>query len=240
MKHTLMIVLCSTAAILISGCGKPPTGTVASWSGGGDGSDRLGRNNGTLVNVTLTDDLAGQAFHFNGTNSFIQIPDSADLKPKNITVEAWVKFDVQETPNANSPGLQVIVLKLNSRDPRQGNFTGYSLCKNGNHFTFCIGSPGGEQVMADSKTVTQVGVWYHLAGTYDGKDLKLYVNGVQDGSAQAGFPLDVGTRPLFIGTSGEWFDGKLQGDVNGVTIYRRALSAGEIRSLYRTGGKGNS
>jgi hypothetical protein len=238
MKTKLMIVFCG-AVLLVAGCEKPHAGSVASWSGGGGGKDRLGKNDGNLVNVTLTEGRAGQAFHFNGTNAYVEIPDSADLKPKNLTVEAWVKFDAQETPNANSPGLQIVVLKLNTRNPHQGNFTGYSLCKNGNHFTFCIGSAAGEQVMADSQTVPQVGVWYHLAGTYDGQDLKLYVNGAQDGAAHAGFPLDIGTRPLFIGTSGEWFDGKLQGDVDGVTIYRRALSAHEIRSLYREGGKAN-
>jgi len=231
-----MMVFCSVT-LFLSGCGKSPAGKVASWSGGGGGKDALGKNSGTLENVTLTDGLAGPAFHFNGSNAFVQISDSADLKPKNITVEAWVEFDVDESPNPSSAGLQTIVFKLNTRDPKQGNFTGYCLCKNGNHFTFCIGSPAGEQVMADSTTVPQVGVWYQLVGTYDGKDLKLYVNGVQEGRANAGFPLDVGARPLFIGTSGEWFDGKLQGDVNGVTIYRRALSAGEIKSLYRTGGK---
>ena len=217
-----------------------PPGLVAHWLGKGDGRDSLGRNNGTLVNVTLTDGLAGQAFHLNGTNAYVQIPDSADLKPKNITVEAWVKFDVQESPNANLPGQQTIVFKLNTRDPHLGNFTGYCLCKNVNRFTFCIGSAAGEQVLADSTTVPQVGVWYYLAGTYDSSSgkLKLYVNGVQEGSAHAGFPLNCGKRPLFIGTSGEWWDGKLQGDVDRVAIYNRALSAGEIQAIYKAGSAG--
>jgi hypothetical protein len=42
--------------------------------------------------------------------------------------------------------------------------------------------------------------------------------------------LDIGSRPLFIGTSGEWYDGKLEGDVSDVTLYRRTLPAEEIRS----------
>ena len=217
-----------------------PPGLVAHWLGDGEGKDSLGGNNGTLVNVTLTDGLAGQAFHLNGTNAYVQIPDSADLKPKNITVEAWVKFDVQESPDANLPGQQTIVFKLNTREPHLGNFTGYCLCKNVNRFTFCIGSAAGEQVLADSTTAPQVGVWYYLAGTYDSSNgkLKLYVNGVLEGSAHAGFPLNCGKRPLFIGTSGEWWDGKLQGDVDRVAIYNRALSAGEIQSIYKAGGAG--
>ena len=220
--------------------GHLPSGLVALWSGDSDGKDSLGRNNGTLVNVTLTDGPAGQAFHLNGTNAYVQIPDSADLKPKNITVAAWVKFDAQESPNANLPGQQNIVFKLNTRDPHQGNFTGYNLFKNVDHFAFCIGSAGGDQVTANSRTVPQVGVWYHLAGTYDrtSGQLKIYVNGAQEGGVRAKFPLNCGTRPLFIGTTGEWWDGKLQGDVDGVAIFNRALSAGEIQSIYKAGGAG--
>jgi hypothetical protein len=229
MKTKLMTVFCS-AALLVSGYAQSQTGVVACWSGGGGGKDSVGTNSGTLANVTFTDGPTGKAFHFNGLNTEVEIPDAPDLKPANITAETWVRFAAQETPDANSPGLQVVVFKLNTRDPHLGNFTGYSLCKDGDHFTFCVGSPGGQQVMAVSRTVPQIGVWYHIAGTYDGNDLKLYVNGAKEGGARAGFPLDIGSRPLFIGTSGEWYDGKLEGDVSDVTLYRRTLPAEEIRS----------
>jgi hypothetical protein len=188
----------------------------------------------------LTDGIGGQAFHLNGTDSYIEIPDSPKLKPKNITVEAWVKLDALESPGASSPGQQVMVFKLNSRDPHQGNFTGYNLFKDGNKFGFCIGSPRGEEVTAHSATAPEAGVWYYLAGTYESGSgqLKVYVNGVQEGSARAHFPLDAGVRPLFIGTTGEWFDGKLEGDVERVAIYNGALSGGEIAAHYRAGSKG--
>ena len=233
----LILLLCVAALLLEKWhkpAGLPRKGLVALWSGEGDGKDSIGTNNGTPVNVTFTDGVVGQAFHLNGSNAYVQIPDSADLKPTNITIEAWVKFDAQESPNASLPGQQTIVFKLNTRDAHRGNFTGYSLLKNVNRFSFVIGSADGQQVFANSMTAPQVGVWYHLAGTYDGSsgELKIYVNGVQEGSAYAGFPLDCGTRPVFIGTTGEWWDGKLEGIVDEVGIHNRALTPSEIQTYY--------
>ena len=46
--------------------------------------------------------------------------------------------------------------------------------------------------------------------------LEIYVNGVLEGNAYAGFPLNCGTRPLFIGTTGELWDNKLEGTVDEV------------------------
>jgi hypothetical protein len=62
--------------------------------------------------------------------------------------------------------------------------------------------------------------------------LEIYVNGVLEGNAYAGFPLNCGTRPLFIGTTGELWDNKLEGTVDEVAIYNRVLTADEIQAYY--------
>jgi hypothetical protein len=206
------------------------------WSGENDANDSVGTNDGKPVNVTFTKGIAGRAFHLNGSNAYVQIPDSAGLKPTDITVEAWVKFDVQASPRASLPGQQVVVFKLNTRNPRRGNFTGYSLLKDVNQFAFSIGSPDGLEVSAYSITVPQVGEWYHLAGTYDsfGSNVEVYVNGVLEGGAYAGFPLDCGTNPVFIGTTHEWWDCRLEGTVDEVAIYNRRLTVDEIHADYET------
>jgi hypothetical protein len=152
-----------------------------------------------------------------------------------------VKLDALASPVAAYPGLQYIVFKKNSRS---GLFEGYDLEKNRVNgqdvFRFQVTSSGGQQVPAASITVPQAGVWYHLAGTYDRSSgyVKLYVNGVLEGSAYAGFPLNYGTRPVFIGTTGEGWDGKVQGTVDEVSIYNRALSSNEIAAIYNAGGMG--
>jgi hypothetical protein len=164
----------------------------------------------------------------------VTIPHSPSLCPSNLTVVAWVKLDTLKSPHAGLPGQQIIVFKANSRQPHSGSFTGYNLVMNVDHFSFVIGSSDGRLVFADSLTVPQAGVWYHLAGTYDqlSGDLRLYVNGVAEGSGHADFPLDGGTRPLFIGTTGEWWDGKLEGTVDEIAVYSRVLTDTDIQADY--------
>ena len=84
----------------------------------------------------------------------------------------------------------------------------------------------------------QRAVWYHVATTYDGNTLTLYVNGVAEGSVVAGFALDYGTRPVFIGTSGEPapYTSMFAGIIDEPSIYARALSTNEIAALYTAGG----
>ncbi|HKW30378.1 MAG TPA: LamG-like jellyroll fold domain-containing protein, partial [Verrucomicrobiae bacterium] len=221
-------------------CVPPPSGLVSWWPGEGNADDVVGTNNGTLVaGVTFADGKVGQAFHLDGTNQYVQIADSPSLKPANVSVEAWVNLDTLVTPGANIPGQEVIVFKKNTRD---GNFEGYTLLKDRvlgrDCFSFAIASAGGLQVHALSSTIPQVGAWYHLVGTYDGTTLRLYVNGVLEGSAYAGFPLDYGTRPVFFGRTGEFWVANFGGSIDEVSIYSRALAADEIQSLYHAGSAG--
>jgi hypothetical protein len=74
-------------------------------------------------------------------------------------------------------------------------------------------------------------VWTHLAATYDGRILRVYVNGTQVGSiTTSGGNLGTSTGALRIGGNtiwGEFFNGT----IDDVRIYNRALSAAEINNL---------
>jgi hypothetical protein len=166
----------------------------------------------------------------------MQIPDSPELKPAQVTVEAWVWLD-PNTP-ANHGG-EVIVFKKNTWSAW---FEGYNLCKDsvdngdGTHmdyFTFVVSSHG-KQVVLHSTTVAQRGVWYHVAGTYDGSKSTIWINGVAENSATPGFALDYDMTPVYIGTSGTWapYLGMFSGIIDQPTIYNRALSADEIKRIY--------
>ena len=74
--------------------------------------------------------------------------------------------------------------------------------------------------------------WHHLAGTYDGSKLNLYIDGVARASVAAtGNIADSSARSLNIGRFSE--GGFLfKGVIDDVQIYNRALSATEIQQLY--------
>ena len=80
------------------------------------------------------------------------------------------------------------------------------------------------------------GVWSHLATTWDGSTLRLYVDGVQKASRAFAGPIRVSSGPLKIGGNavwGEWFSGR----IDDVRVYNRGLTAAEIaRDRRHTGG----
>jgi len=81
-----------------------------------------------------------------------------------------------------------------------------------------------------SRAFTQtVGTWYHLAGTYDGNDVKLWLNGDLYNSTTHVGDIDVSTESLRIGQFGLSPDKFFNGTLDSVAIYNRTLSAIEIR-----------
>lgn len=228
--------------IKISGNGAL-AGATAWWTADGNANDSVGGNNGTLEGgAAFAPGVTGQpgdsAFSFNGATAYVQAPDCNSLDPVNLTVDAWVKFTSLDSPGASLPGLEYLVFKQNTRTT---GFEGYTLYKvrsgNTDYLCFAITSAGGQEVALRSTTAVTTGAWYDVTGTYDGTTAKLYVNGVLEASAAAGFPLNYGSEPLFFGSSGEtYFNGLLSGELDEPQIYSRALTAAEVQNVYSLSG----
>jgi hypothetical protein len=79
------------------------------------------------------------------------------------------------------------------------------------------------------------GQWIHLAGTYDGSTVRLYVNGAQVGSSAAAGAVLSQARPLLVGAGQNDGTSAVQeafaGRVDDFRLYKRALSASEIQAL---------
>jgi len=78
------------------------------------------------------------------------------------------------------------------------------------------------------------GEWHHVCGTYDGVDIRLYIDGKQDPENPAAYRGKIGTNTnnLFIGRySGSFSNGAWDGLIDEVRIYDYALSADEIIEL---------
>ena len=78
-----------------------------------------------------------------------------------------------------------------------------------------------------------VNTWTHLAATYDGSVLRLYVNGAQVSTRTIGGNILTSTSPLRIGGNSIWGE-YFSGLIDEVRIYNRPLTATEIQTDMNT------
>ena len=137
-------------------------------------------------------------------------------------------------------GDQYIVFKQNTRS---GNFEGYDLSKTRvgatDVFRFVVSSAAGQSVELHSTTVLAAGVWYHVAAVRGSNFTQIYVNGGLESQTTVSFAQDYGAHPLYFGSSGNGaYDGRLEGKLDEVSLYNRALSSNEIAAVYSAGASG--
>ncbi|HSU55756.1 MAG TPA: LamG-like jellyroll fold domain-containing protein, partial [Candidatus Dormibacteraeota bacterium] len=243
-------VLCGFLALCFSGspafaavCIPPPSGLVSWWTAEGNATDAVGTNNGSFQGSATANGvgMVGSAFSFNGNSSYIQIPDSPSEKPTNLTIEAWVNFTSLDSTGTGAPaGDQYIVFKQNSRTML---FEGYDVSKTrvagGDVFRFQIASSAGTEIDLHATNHISTGTWYHIAAVRGSNFMQIYVNGNLENQTSVSFPQDYGTLPLYFGTSGESFwDRKLYGLLDEVSLYNRVLSSNEIAAIYVAGAAG--
>jgi hypothetical protein len=202
-----------------------PPDRVSWWPGDGDPLDHAGANDATPQNgATFASGVSGQAFSFDGIDDSLIVADSASLNPSSqITIDAWV----YETGTSNGADL---IGKDGETTDRQylltiGEYT--------QRFRAHVGVADGFEYIDGATPVAQ-NTWYHVAMTYDGATLKVYVNGALDGSLPVTGAIIQTTQPLRIGGGAP--DGAppyyLRGQIDEAELYDRALTADEIRTLY--------
>ena len=182
-------------------------------------ADASGQNNaGTALNTTWTAGRYGRGLAFNGSNSWVTVNDSASLNLVNgLTLEAWVSPTV-------SSGWRVIMLK--ELDAIYELYASSSSGPVGG-----VNSGGYQEVFSSTSLPTNT--WSHVAATWDGTTLRLYVNGVQVGSRAVAGTLATTSNPLRIGADAKWGE-YFAGTIDEVRVYNRALSAAEIQSDMNT------
>ena len=78
---------------------------------------------------------------------------------------------------------------------------------------------------------TDGNTWVHVAATYDGATIRIYINGVLDGSKNSQFNIAANSLALGIGAQSDGYR-PLDGALDDVRVYSRALSDVDVDALY--------
>ncbi len=186
-------------------------------------------NTGTLTNgPTWTTGQVGSAVDFDGTNDYISAADIDALdSTSNVTVSAWVNADNWTGQSAS------LISNLVKKD---GN---YILRKSTDGITagikFFWWNGSGNIRYASVTTLPSTGAWHHIVGVAANNDVVgVYIDGaLASGTVSTYLPgTRVLTNILEIGSAAGGTE-SLDGRLDEVRIYNRALSADEIGQLYR-------
>ncbi|NCU05930.1 MAG: PKD domain-containing protein, partial [Chitinophagaceae bacterium] len=207
-------------------------GLIAHYPFTGNANDVSGNNiNGAVSNAVLTTDrngIANNAYYFNGTNAYIQLPFSSlyNFKPQDsFSISVWVLPD----PGYSWPAQAVVV-----KAPPHPDFT----LSQWNYGTYILNYKGMSgyaynNILNGSTTLTPNQCWYNITSTYKNGVWKLYVNGVLESTnnSQTRFILQDGTSRIAFGKKGESFGDWYKGKMDDVRLYNRVLNEDEVKAI---------
>jgi len=194
--------------------------TVADSSGNG--------NTGTASGGMTweTGKLGSYAGGFDGSDDYVTVTHDASLMPTgSISVACWVK-------TATTTNFSGLVDKYVGGGGNSGwvfdLFGGSQI-----HPRLGFEASGGFQSVAGTGAGASVNddAWHHCAGTWDGTTGRIYIDGVLNNSAAMTGPILTNSVDVVLGGDAA-STLRLNGDLDDVRVYNRALTAAEIASLY--------
>ncbi len=168
------------------------------------------------------------ALSFDGSNDFIRIPHHDDFNVTSaLSVTAWINGRVWGSSVEDVDP----ILRKGEGNPNVWQFS----IRQGRPTLFL---EDYDDYGIRANTVLDTNRWYHVAATWDGSTVRIYIDGVLDHSESRSAPIGTDSRPPYIGGRAGTTD-LFNGLMDDVRFYNRALNAAEIKVLFEEGGKGD-
>ena len=165
---------------------------------------------------------------FSGTRSDVNLPQiNSESGTNPISYTIWFN-------TLSIPGSWPVVFGDTTGSPRNGYdiYFGGAGSSNPNHLALERFS-GGSSTVLHSISNLPLDTWYFAVVTYDGTNLRLYLNGVLQGTASSSGSITVDSIMSLGATSGSGNYGNF--DLADFQIYNTSLSQSEVTALYQEG-----
>lgn len=173
-------------------------------------------NNGTISGASWTTGMNGSALYFDGVDDGVDIFNSGSLNPTEISVMMWVRFDEGGTENP------VLARK-------EGVF---DISLVGTGFSRFVQLTVNSTTLVSNVSLS-AGQWYYIGFTYQYGYGASYIDGVLD--QQFSTPdlyLPITSAKITLGYNSVGGDNRLNGSLDGLRIYNRAIPDYEIQQLF--------
>jgi hypothetical protein len=176
---------------------------------------------GTLSGPTWTTGKIAGGLKFDGTNDYASIPNDTDFQVTDaLTVAGWVKGNRSWDMGSYSD----VILRKGDANPNN-----WELGIMNGHVSLNLDNYDGSGF--EGTTTLSLNAWHHVAATWDGSTVRLYLDGVLN-NTPAAYTASLGTdtRPVYLGGRIGSTD-VTSGTIDDVRFYNRCLTAAEIAAL---------
>lgn len=157
---------------------------------------------------------------FNGSSTYVECG-AVDFTGSSLTMSTWVRVDAFKT------GFPYITSLIGTEVGSEAAMIRVGDASIPNNIVQFILSIAGTQQKLEATTALVANRWYHIAGTYDGADMKIYINGVLDASLSV--TGSVTSNEAFTIGRNYGNDRVLDGKLDEARVWSIALSEATIR-----------
>jgi hypothetical protein len=195
-------------------------GLIHAWNMNDNWDDSVGIRHMSATGATFdsVNKKHGSAAGDFDSNDYADVADNADLEPDHMTIAAWIR------PGSVVVGERDIISKW-----WDGSSRSWVLYTNTDSARFTVSLDGATSKTVIAATTLAVDTWAFIVGTFDGSNVRLFVDNVYKGLTAASGTINKNTAPARMGADSRtpavsFFDGQ----IDTVPMWDRAVSYGGV------------